>query len=287
MQVHSLNCGCMCPVGGKLFDGFSRGLTACLVCHCLLIETEKDGLVLVDTGFGSRDIEAPRERLSGFFRFVNNIQLEHRYTALNQIQALGYHASDVRHIVLTHLDFDHAGGLDDFPQARVHVMQSEFQAATSSNGPRSSRRFRAKQWDKVAHWQFYDTHGDDWKGFAATRSLLGVGSEDLRLVPLGGHTTGHAGVLVQGRDEWILHAGDAYFHRGEVGSPERSCPPGLRIYQRLMDVDHRARVHNQQRLRRLSLEAGPGLTLLCSHDALELEHAQQASPRRIRPLISA
>ena len=35
----------------------------------------------------------------------------------------------VRHILLTHLDFDHAGGLEDFPRARVHVMQAEMEAA--------------------------------------------------------------------------------------------------------------------------------------------------------------
>ena len=56
MRVHHLNCGCMCPLGGALFDGFSKGLTAQLVCHCLLLETDQHGLVLVDTGFGSRDI---------------------------------------------------------------------------------------------------------------------------------------------------------------------------------------------------------------------------------------
>ncbi|MFD0510570.1 MBL fold metallo-hydrolase [Streptomyces aureus] len=31
---------------------------------------------------------------------------------------LGYAVDDVRHIVLTHLDLDHAGGLPDFPRAR-------------------------------------------------------------------------------------------------------------------------------------------------------------------------
>lgn len=66
MRVHHLNCGCMCPVGGALFDGYSGGLTACLVCHCLLIETDTNGLILVDTGFGQRDIQTP-ERLSGSF----------------------------------------------------------------------------------------------------------------------------------------------------------------------------------------------------------------------------
>jgi glyoxylase-like metal-dependent hydrolase (beta-lactamase superfamily II) len=279
MRVHSLNCGCMCPVGGALYDGFSRGLTACLVCHCLLIETDSDGLVLVDTGFGSRDIVAPKERLSSFFRIFNNIKLEQRYTALTQVQALGYKPSDVRHIVLTHLDFDHAGGLDDFPDACVHVMENEWQFANSAKGPRNSRRFRKKQWDQVKKWSFYDTEGDNWKGFAATRSLVGVKGEEVRLVPLAGHTAGHAGILVQGDIDWMLHAGDAYFYRGEVGQPKRSCPPGLRLYQRLMDHDHAVRMRNQVRLRQLSLEPGADINLICSHDALILQQAQQLSPR--------
>ena len=74
MRVHHLNCGCMCPVGGKLFDGFSSGLTASLVCHCLLIETDGHGLVLVDTGFGSCDVLEPRKRLSSFFIAFHNIK---------------------------------------------------------------------------------------------------------------------------------------------------------------------------------------------------------------------
>lgn len=49
MRVHHLNCGCMCPLGGALFDGYSRRLTASVVCHCLLIETDTNGLILVDT----------------------------------------------------------------------------------------------------------------------------------------------------------------------------------------------------------------------------------------------
>ena len=59
-----------------------------------------------------------------------NIQLREQDTAIRQLEALGHKASDVRHIVLTHLDFDHAGGLEDFPNATVHVMDAEFVAAT-------------------------------------------------------------------------------------------------------------------------------------------------------------
>lgn len=270
----------MCPIGGALFDGFSRGLTAHLVCHCLLIETDANGLVLVDTGFGQRDVDHPEKRLSRFFRYFNNIKLEHRYTALQQVRALGFDPRDVRHIVLTHLDFDHAGGLEDFPQAKVHVMQTEMDAASTAAGWRDTRRFRAQQWNGVTDWAFYEPAGERWQGFEAVRTLIGTGGtegDDILLVPLQGHTAGHAGIAVQTPEGWLLHAGDAYFYRGEVGQRERHCPPGLRFYQRMMDHDHAQRTSNQNRLRALSLTAGSGLRMFCSHDAKELQHSQSTT----------
>jgi len=142
MRIHHLNCGCMCPVGGRLWDGVSRGLTGNLVCHCQLIETDHSGLVLVDTGIGARDVENPYERLSPLFVHVNRIQLEHRYTAVEQVKGLGFSPRDVRHIVLTHLDFDHAGGLEDFPEAVVHVLRAELEEAEVRQGFIHRRRYR-------------------------------------------------------------------------------------------------------------------------------------------------
>lgn len=106
---HHLNCGCMCPLGGAIYDGFSKGLKAHRVCHCLLIKTDRDGRVLVDTGFDRQDIPMHGSRLSGFFRALNNIQRRDDLTALSQVKALSFPADTVRHIILTHLDFDHAG----------------------------------------------------------------------------------------------------------------------------------------------------------------------------------
>jgi glyoxylase-like metal-dependent hydrolase (beta-lactamase superfamily II) len=280
----------MCPVGGALFDGFSSGLTSHLVCHCLLIETNQ-GLVLVDTGFGLRDIEAPYNRLSPFFVLFNNIQFDRKYSAIEQIEHLGFSAQDVRHIVLTHLDFDHAGGLEDFPNATVHVMQSEIDTAhghanvsrRQRKGFIAHRRYRPEQWDEVKSWKFYSDGGEPWFGFEAVRDLEGLPPEIL-LIPLAGHTRGHAGVAIETSEGWLLHAGDAYFYRDEM-KPDYHCTPGLKAYQWMMEVDRRARLLNQDRLRKLALNHRNDVSLFCSHDAIEFKtYAEQTSGENRRSL---
>jgi glyoxylase-like metal-dependent hydrolase (beta-lactamase superfamily II) len=49
-------------------------------------------------------------------------------TAIAQIEALGFSWEDVKHIALTHFHYDHAGGLPDFPGAKVHIFQGELDA---------------------------------------------------------------------------------------------------------------------------------------------------------------
>lgn len=269
MRIHHLNCGCMCPIGGALFDGFSRGLTAQLVCHCLLVETNQ-GLVLVDTGFGMQDVQSPYSRLSPFFIHFNNIQFDQKYTAIQQIEQLGFSASDVRHIVLTHLDFDHAGGLEDFPEATVHVMQAEKEALQDRQGFISNRRYRPEQWNQVKRWKYYTVGGEPWFGFEAVRDLDGLPPEIL-LIPLAGHTRGHAGVAIETPEGWLLNAGDAYFYRHEMSATNRHCTPGLLAYQWMMEQDRKARLHNQDRLHGLANDRSKNVRLFCSHDAIEFQ----------------
>ena len=283
MRIHHLSCGTDCPLGGALFDGRSLGPFGRLVCHCLLIETDAHGLVLVDTGYGLRDVAHPHHhphpRITPAWRAMLNIRLHERETAVRQVEALGYRVEDVRHIVATHLDFDHAGGLEDFPDATIHVMQREYDDAT---GPRAGvvarNRWRPSQLAGVQRWRGYGAQGESWFGFDAIRNLEGLPPEIL-MVPLPGHTWGHAGVAVRREDgRWLLHAGDAYFYRGEMRKARRRCPPGLRAYQRLMEVDAAARMANQARLRTLSMERQAELTVTCTHDPVELERCQAGRP---------
>lgn len=281
MRIHHLNCGTDCPFGGALFDGRSKGLTGHLVCHCLLIETES-GLVLIDTGYGLRDVADPHggrsPRITRTMRGLLNIKLREEETAIRQIEALGFSPADVRHIVLTHLDFDHAGGLEDFPHAAVHLMDTEYSAAT---GPRRGfvprNRYRPRQFDEVTGWRRYSGQGESWFGFEAVRDLEGLPPEIL-LVPLPGHTWGHAGVAIDTGSGWLLHAGDAYFYRGEMRQARRRCTPGLRAYQTMMEVDRTRRMANQERLRRLSVERAGEVTLICAHDPVEFEACAAGAP---------
>ena len=273
MRIHHLNCGTCCPVGGRLFDGYSAAPSAHLVCHSLLIESEA-GLVLVDTGYGARDVARPQERLSPFFLALNRPQLRPAETAVAQVRALGFRPEAVRHIVVTHLDFDHAGGIEVFPNARIHVTAREKEVADARKGGAfvSDKRYRPQQWDEASNWALYPFgSGERWFGFACVRGMEGL-PPDILLVPLAGHTWGHAGVAVkEDGGRWLFYAGDAYFHHGEVGGPTRECPPGLRGYQQLMNVDAKARVDKQERLRRLSVEHGNASRLFCAHDLVEFE----------------
>jgi glyoxylase-like metal-dependent hydrolase (beta-lactamase superfamily II) len=269
LKIHHLNCGTDCPFGGALMDGRSHGALGHLVCHCLLIESDV-GLVLVDTGYGLKDVHDPFPRLSRPFASLLNIRLREQETAIRQVEALGFSAPDVRHILVTHLDFDHAGGLEDFPNAVVHVMADELSAALTPRSFVSRNRYRRAQFDDVREWRRYAPAGETWQGFQAVRALDGLPPEIL-MVPLRGHTQGHAGIAIDTDEGWLLHAGDAYFHEDEVRRLDRRCPPGLRLYQNMMEVDRPARLLNQARLRELSLNADADVRMFCAHDTAEFE----------------
>lgn len=282
MRIHHLNCATFCPWGGVIVDGRSASLTGELVGHCLLIETDLHGLVLVDTDFGLRDIDHPHRRparVPRFYRGLLNIKLREESTAARQVERLGFQREDVRHIILTHLDFDHAGGIEDFPDAAVHLLQAEYAQATGpKRGYVQKARYRPSQWNEVTDWRTYGPSGEAWFGFEAVRDLRGLPPEIL-LLPLPGHTLGQAGIAIRRPDgRWLFHAGDAYFYRGEVRGPHRCCTPGLRAYQALMNTHADLQLANQERLRSLSVERSGEVHVICSHDPVEFERCVAGAP---------
>ena len=250
MKVHHLNCGTM------------RELAAPIVSHVLLTETS-NGLVLVDSGYGLDDIADPARRL-GPLRHLLRPALNPAETAARQIERLGFRGDDVRHIILTHLDLDHAGGLSDFPQAQVHVTAAEATGAMRSRSLRERMRYRPAQWEHHPKIIEHTPAGDKWRGFAAAEQLDKV-APGIVLLPLPGHTRGHAAVAVDTGDRWLLHAGDAFYHHGTLDGHSR-VPAILRAGETLAAYDLKRVRDNHTRLIELYRRADPALVIICSHD---------------------
>lgn len=109
-----------------------------------------------------------------------------------------------------------------------------------------------------------------WLGFDSVRRLEGLPCE-IVMIPLPGHTFGHAGVAVRNSQKWLLQAGDAYFYHQEMDLLKPWCTPGLRLYQTLMEKDRQARLANQDRLRQLRRDHAAQVEVFCSHDTVEFK----------------
>jgi glyoxylase-like metal-dependent hydrolase (beta-lactamase superfamily II) len=170
----------------------------------MLIEAG-DGLILVDTGPGLQDY-ANKPAIIRAFQFATKVPLNPEEAAVRQVTRLGYKPTDVRHIVLTHMHFDHCGGLPDFPDANIHVHEREYQAFM---GP-------ARRWTDLAYvrrhiahkpnFHFYAESEQSWFGFPAIALPFGL---EMWLIPLFGHSRGHCGIAIKLEDGWLFHVADA------------------------------------------------------------------------------
>ena len=269
MKIHHLNTATMCPLGGRFVSGdgglFSR---ARLVCHVLLVETD-EGLVLIDTGLGLGDIADPARLGRKWVRQVHP-RLDPAETAHEQVRALGFSPDDVRHIIPTHLDIDHAGGLPDFPKARIHVHIREHEAAVRRTVAAKRSRYIDGHWAHGPDWKIFGNGGEDWFGFKGVRPFSNR-ETDIVIVPLPGHTPGHCGVAVRGEGRWLFHAGDAFFHRGQIETPPAPMPFALKIFQRKADTDRALRIANQERLRALNAGHGRDVSIFNAHDPVSFD----------------
>jgi glyoxylase-like metal-dependent hydrolase (beta-lactamase superfamily II) len=265
MKVHHINCATFCP------PLFAKSVNAAgkLVCHCLLIESN-DGLILVDTGLGTQALATPGRYSPPGSTTMLGAKLDPSETALAQLTALGFAKKDLRHFLLTHLDFDHAGGIADFPDATVHVFEDEYQAAHKRATFFEKQRYCSAQWAHGPKWQRYTLpeKASPWFGFDSVRALPGSGDEIL-IVPVTGHSRGHCAIAVRTGDGWLLHCGDAYFYDGEMDPSGRRCTGFLNGFQKVAQFDGPSRLRNQERLRQLAASHAGEVQLFCAHDPTE------------------
>ncbi len=154
--------------------------------------------VVVDTGF---DQAAARER-------GRQLLLEPG----EGLRRLGVDCAEVRHVIITHLHYDHAGNLPLFARARFHLQDREMAFATGRH---------------MAHPFF--AHAYELEGvLSVVRLAWGARVQfhdgDAEIVPgisvhhVGGHTQGLQVVRVWTRLGWLVLASDATHYLANMNS---------------------------------------------------------------------
>ena len=160
-----------------------------------------DATWVVDTGFEEADASRRGRRLLR--------------SASEALASVGVRASEVSDVILTHLHYDHAGGLDQFPAARFHVQDREMAYATGRHMTRAALR-HAFTGDHVV--TLVRAVHDDRVVFHAGDQEIAPG---LSVHLIGGHTDGLQVVRVGVEDGWLVLASDAthYYENMEAGRP--------------------------------------------------------------------
>jgi N-acyl homoserine lactone hydrolase len=190
-----------------------------------LVEHPTAGLILIDTGFhGSVADRTSPERsrnLGPIGRLLaRDVQMRPEQTVAAQLRAREIDPAEVSLIVMTHLHFDHASALADFPDAMVLVSEPEWQSASGRGG--ALRGYSVAQLDPRPSYLTLDFSAATARArgaFAQTLDVLGDGSITLAFTP--GHSRGHLSVILRLSSREALIAGDAIYTMATLRDGER------------------------------------------------------------------
>lgn len=191
MRVHVIQTGRL--VGNKTFlraDRFSSILRKAeryeFPAYCYILE-HPDGHIAVDTGMTSR---ARTPRIAR--RFVPTPIATVEDEVGPQMRAKGLRPEDVRLVIVSHLDWDHVGGVGHFPNAEILVHRPEFEFASTFGG---KMRYQPKLWPQTFAPKLFDLDPEPFGPFPQSKAVTDRG--DITLVPIPGHSVAQVGTVVR------------------------------------------------------------------------------------------
>jgi glyoxylase-like metal-dependent hydrolase (beta-lactamase superfamily II) len=239
-----------------------------------------DGLVLFDTGQNRAVTTDPAyypDGLTGFiFRQLFRFHIGSEDRLSRQLEAAGYSAGDVRKAVISHLHFDHVGGISEIPQADLLVSFEEWECLDRPHPERRAIFGReidipGAKWQRVA---WVPSNDPSLAPFTDSFDLMGDGS--LILLPTPGHTAGSLSMLVRRGDASpLLLIGDLAY---AVELLQQRQVPGAGEKEQLLDTYAKV----------LALkERIPGLIILASHDPQASGRLRVVTPHSARATFTA
>ncbi|MDU3521784.1 MAG: N-acyl homoserine lactonase family protein [Clostridium saudiense] len=212
IKINTLNCG---EVGVDLAVPFrdvsknpiaytgigrSKKLRVWLPVTSYLIEHPK-GNILIDTGWHTDVRSKPIKHLSPLLYIASKPKLPNGKAVNEQLEKLNIQTKDLDYVFLTHMDCDHASGLELVKDAkRIMISKEELEAIIKGN-VRYSKRF----WSGINIEGFtmeYSEYGPFNRGY----DVFGDGT--VVLIDTKGHTEGNVVVMVKNNNKFILITGD-------------------------------------------------------------------------------
>ncbi len=239
--------------GGSLFATHRTTHMGVLIKH-------PSGLVLIDGGLGSR-IDEEFEAVPAWVQPM--LGFEEHHPACNQLSEAGIDPDSVKILLLTHLHWDHASALRDFPQAAFWTTKAEYDYAMGDAVEPPS--YLRSQYDDPAlepNWVLKELTGPAYEGYPHSLDVFGDGV--LVLVPLEGHTPGALGIFLNlDQERRYFFVGDTVWSAAAIALLAEKMP----LARWLADGDA-ARVRAQiVRLHRLQ-ERDPRIVIVPAHDAV-------------------
>jgi len=204
MKLTWLNGGVTALDGGAMFGVVPKALWSRkypvndknqieLACEPILVQYEGKNYV-IDTGVGFGKLNEKQLR---------NYGVSEESTIFESLQELGLTVSDIDAVLMTHMHFDHAGGLTywegeqlvpTFPNATIYVTQAEWDEMCNPN-IRSRNTYWKENWEPVQHLV---------KTYAGEMEV----APGVKLIHTGGHSEGHAIIRLEQNGEVLLHMAD-------------------------------------------------------------------------------
>lgn len=251
VKIHKINAGHYWSDGGALLGVLPYALwkdktetdelrRKKMELNLVLIQSE-DRLILVDTGIGNRLSDKQKK-----------IYRPSDFLLPYALYELGYRDKDITDVIMTHLHFDHAGGVmtgmgeidvQTFPRAKYWIQKSEWEIAKEPDELNKAAYDFEQQLSKIRTCcQLQLIEGD-------VEIAKGV-----RVIHCGGHTVGTQYVEIEADDGFYIYAGDI------VGTMFHTSPAITSAY----DVNRKETFAAKQRIYQTLKEKNG--TLLLNHD---------------------
>jgi len=203
LELHVFRTGALRRVGGPGLLPVPRSKTTRLPVLAYVLAHPREGLIVIDTGLNHELAERPESYLDRLTGASVEADLEAGEELPAQMLAAGLDPSRVRRVVVSNLQFHHAGELEAFENATVVVSKSEHR-----RGLERPPGYVVSEFDDVQSWEFVDVrrNGLPLGTMPASLDLLGDGS--LVLIDAPGPTEGNLAILLRLMGRAVVLAGD-------------------------------------------------------------------------------